>query len=72
MAMADEEIQRLMRERETLLGLLREAENGHAPAPHYDGFEVNPVDASICATRAKLARIEALLAGQGGAGMSPN
>jgi hypothetical protein len=62
MSMKGDEVQRLTRERETLLGLLREAENGRACAPAYDGIPVDPVDASIQATRAKLARIEKLLA----------
>ena len=66
MAMSAEEIQRLIRERETLRGLLTEAENGHTVAPSYDGIPPDAVDASIQATRAKLARIERLLAGQGG------
>ena len=71
MAMSAEEIQRLIRERETLRGLLTEAENGHTVAPSYDGIPPDAVDASIQATRAKLARIEQLLAEQGGVGLNP-
>jgi hypothetical protein len=70
-AIGDDEMGRLLKERETLLGLLREAENGRTSSPDYDGMPVDPVDASIQATRAKLARIEQLLAGQNGAGQSP-
>jgi hypothetical protein len=66
MAMEDEEVRRLIRERETLRGLLKEAENGHITAPSYDGMPPDMVDMSIQATRAKLARIEQLLAEQGG------
>ena len=62
MAGEEDEIKRLEKECETLRGLLSEAENGHNEAPRYDGMAVDPVDASIAATRAKLARIEALLA----------
>jgi hypothetical protein len=68
MTMSAEEIQRLIRERETLRGLLTEAENGHIAAPTYDGMPPDTVDASIQATRAKLARIEQLLAEQSGDG----
>lgn len=64
--MTGDEVQRLIRERETLLGLLREAENGRASMPSYDGIPIDPVDASIQATRAKLERIEKLLAERGG------
>jgi hypothetical protein len=64
--MSDEEMQRLIRERETLRGLLTEAENGRTAAPSYDGMPANAVDASIEATRAKLARIEQQLAALGG------
>jgi hypothetical protein len=63
--MTGDEVQRLLKERETLLGLLKEAENGRASAPPYDGIPVDPVDASIQATRAKLVRIEMLLAARG-------
>jgi hypothetical protein len=70
MAMTGDEVRRLIRERETLLGLLREAENGRASAPSYDGIPVDPVDASIQATRAKLAKIEKLLAERGGEGQA--
>ena len=66
MAIGDDEIRRLKRERETLLGLLKEAENGRTAAPDYDGMPVDPVDASIQATRAKLARIEQRLAERSG------
>jgi hypothetical protein len=66
MTIDGDEIRRLIKEREALRGLLREAENGRAAAHAYDGMPVDPIDASIQATRAKLARIEALLAGQGG------
>jgi hypothetical protein len=66
MAMSADEIQQLIRQRETLRGLLREAENGHTAAPSYDGMPPDTVDASIQATRAKLAKIEQLLAEQGG------
>jgi hypothetical protein len=64
MTIEGDEIRRLMKERETLRGLLREAENGRAAAPHSDGLPIDPVDASIEATRAKLARIEQALAGR--------
>ena len=66
MASDGDEIGRLERECETLRGLLSEAEDGRTAAPHYDGMAVDPVDASIEATRAKLARIEALLAARRG------
>ena len=62
MPIGDDEVRRLMKERETLLGLLVEAEQGRASPPSYDGIPPDPVDLSIQATRAKLARIEALLA----------
>ena len=68
MAMKADEKQELMKQREILLGLLREAEDGRAAAPPYDGLPIDPVDASIQATRAKLARIEALLAEPRGEG----
>jgi len=67
MAIGAEEVQRLTKERETLLGLLQEAENGRAATPAYDGIPPDPVDLSIQATRAKLARIEAQLARHRGA-----
>jgi flagellar biosynthesis/type III secretory pathway chaperone len=66
MPMNGDQIQQLLKERESLLGLLTEAENGRTSAPHYDGMKTDPIDASIEATRAKLARVEALLAGQAG------
>ena len=66
MTMEGDEVRRLIRERETLRGLLREAENGHIAAPAYDGMPTDPVEISIQATRAKLARIEAQLAALGG------
>jgi hypothetical protein len=66
MTMVGDEVQRLIRERETLRGLLREAENGRTVAPAYDGMPTDPVDLSIQATRAKLARIEAQLTALGG------
>jgi len=66
MTMSSEEVQRLIRERETLRGLLKEAENGHTAAPSYDGMPSDAVDASIQATRAKLAKIERQLAEGGG------
>ena len=62
MAIDEDEAKRLLKERETLLGLLREAEQGRASPPSYDGIPPDPVDLSIQATRAKLARIEARLA----------
>lgn len=62
MAMSGDEVRQLMRQRETLLGLLQEAENGRASAPSYDGLPADPTDLSIQATRAKLEKIEALLA----------
>ncbi|MBV9883085.1 MAG: hypothetical protein JO276_08760 [Sphingomonadaceae bacterium] len=58
------------RERNTLLGLLREAENGHRARPGYDGMPPDLVEESLRATRAKLARLEALLAAAGENGES--
>ena len=66
MAIDEDEAKRLMKERETLLGLLREAEQGRASPRSYDGIPPDPVDLSIQATRAQLARIEARLAGDRG------
>jgi hypothetical protein len=60
--MNEDEAKRLAKEREVLLGLLREAENGRQAAPPYDGIPVDPVEISIRATRAKLALIETRLA----------
>jgi hypothetical protein len=68
MPICNEEMERLVKERATLLGLLTEAENGRRSAPHYDGMAIDPVAASIEATRAKLATIEARLAGRDGEG----
>jgi hypothetical protein len=65
MEISGDERQRLLKERETLLGLLLEAENGRTKVPHYDGVATDPVDASIEATRARLARIEKRLAEHG-------
>ena len=62
MTIKGEELRRLEKERETLIGLLTEAENGRAAARRYDGMATDPVDASIQATRAKLAKIESRLA----------
>jgi len=68
MTLSRDEVERLTRERETLRGLLREAENGRAAPHHYDGMKIDPVDVSIEATRAKLAAIEAALAARGAEG----
>jgi hypothetical protein len=65
MEMNGDELPRLLTERETLLGLLTEAESGRIGGPRYDGLETDPVNASIEATRAKLARIEQRLAEHG-------
>ena len=61
MPMNGDEVGRLTKEREILLGLLREAEDGRAATPAYDGLPRDPLDTSIQATRTKLARIEARL-----------
>jgi hypothetical protein len=55
------------RERDTLRGLIREAENGHRGSPGYDGMPPDLVEESLRATRAKLARLEALLTAADGA-----
>ena len=68
MALSGEEVQRLTRQREILLGLLAEAENGRTSSPAYDGMPTDPVDASIQATREKLAKIEKQLKEADGAG----
>ena len=66
MPMNGDEVKRLLKERETLRGLLQEAENGRRAGPDYDGLPPDPIEASIQATKAKLARIEKLLAEQSG------
>ena len=66
------QLERWRRDCESLRGLIREAEDGRHVRADYDGLPPDLVEESLRATRARLARIEALLAAaEGGDGASP-